>query len=249
MQYFAPDGIWFVPHPKVTVSDLASRPAPTSPPMRRLEWAPMYGDVSRAGDMGYDTGPSANSDLSAKKEPTRYGHFFSIWKKQPDGTWRVALDLGTQGSDVWDPAKPPEFTAGVPSRWNGKPSGDDKASLMAAEGAFSSKAKAEGMAKAAEHFVESGARAYRNNVSPVIGRNAIVTYFAQKNFNSHWEPIEGFVARSADLGYTYGRYWNAASGDNAQEEAGYYVHVWRRDAAGDWKVVFDVTSPADLEKK
>lgn len=249
MQYFASDGIWFVPHPKATVADLASRPAPTAPPTRRLEWAPMYGDVSRAGDMGYDTGPSANSDLSAKKEPTRYGYFFSIWKKQPDGTWRVALDLGTQAPDVWDPAEPPEFTAAVPSGWKGKPSGDDKASLLAAEAAYSTAAKTSGLAKAAERFVESGARVYRNNVSPVIGRKAVLAFFAQKDSKSHWEPIEGFVASSADLGYTYGRYWSPALSESDKEDTGYYVHVWRRNAAGEWKLVFDVTSPADLIKK
>jgi len=111
MAYFAPDGIWFVPHPKKTVEDLRSRPAPPGPLTRKLEWAPEFGDVARAGDLGWDTGPSRNSDLTGKTPP-RYGYFSSIWKKQPGGEWRVLLDLGSDvpSDAAWDPAEPPVFT-------------------------------------------------------------------------------------------------------------------------------------------
>lgn len=44
----------------------------------------MYGDVGDSGDLGYHTGPSKVTDHSGQ-QPPRYGYFFSLWKKQPNG--------------------------------------------------------------------------------------------------------------------------------------------------------------------
>lgn len=252
MAYFAADGIWFVPHPKRTVEDLSSRPVPAAPLARRLEWAPMYGDVSRAGDLGYDTGPSANSDLTEKQEPTRYGYFFSIWKKQADGNWRVALDVGTQTPDVWDPGTPPEFHAAPPSGWKpkGKPQPEKElAALIAVEKEFAKKSQSVGGAAAAPQYLDRDARLHRNDMSPLLGRQRIVEFLIKNDSQARWEPIDALVAKSADLGYTYGRYWAPSMKADSGEETGYYIHVWRKDAKGVWKLVFHVTSPADLSKK
>jgi tetratricopeptide (TPR) repeat protein len=59
-----------------------------------FNWAPVYGDIAQAGDLGWNTGPTVIEDASPEKKPTRHGMFFSVWKKQTDGGWRVALDLG-----------------------------------------------------------------------------------------------------------------------------------------------------------
>jgi ketosteroid isomerase-like protein len=246
LAYFAPDGIWFVPHPKLTVTDLRSRPAPAGPPSRKLGWAPMYGDVSRAGDLGYDTGPSANSDLTPKSDPTRYSYFFSIWKKQPDGNWRVALDLGTETPDVWDPTKPPDFHAAPPSGWKPKRKPDlakELSALQAREVEFSQLAQAEGVARTSTRFLDEHARFHRNGISPVAGRENIVAFLTKSDTRASWQPMDAFVAKSADLGYTYGRYRAPGIGAQGSEETGYYVHVWRKDVNGDWKLVFHVTSP------
>ncbi len=255
LAYFTEDGVWFVPAPSRTAADLRSRPAPTGPPRRKLEWAPLYGDVSRAGDLGYDTGPSANSDLTDAHGPTRYGYFFSIWKKQANGDWRVVLDLGTQTPDVWDPTKQPEVRAAPASGY--KPKGamahtpltatvleNETASLNAAEAAFSKAAQSEGIASASARDLDAHARMHRNDLSPVVGRENIRAFLAKKDFRPHWEPMHSDIAASADLGYTYGKYWAPGIGEKGAEETGYYVHVWRKDARGDWKLVFDVTSPA-----
>src|SRR5262249_36175805 len=86
MQYFAPDGIWSTPHPNHTVEELKKRPTTTGPLPRKLEWAPVYGDIARSGELGYDMGPTRVTDLTPAKEAPHYGSFFSIWRKQPDGS-------------------------------------------------------------------------------------------------------------------------------------------------------------------
>ena len=213
----------------------------------------MYGDVSRAGDLGYDTGPSANSDLSSKKEPTRYGYFFSIWKKQPNGAWRVVLDLGTQNpADEWDPARPPGFNQAPSSGWKPTAKPDlarDFAGLKAAEAAAARAARSSGLVAASAGFLDGDARLHRNYMSPLVGRENIRAFLAKNDSKAHWEAMEVFVAKSADLGYTYGRYWAPGWGKDGAEETGYYAHVWRKDVQGTWRLVFHVTNPADLTKK
>lgn len=254
MAYFAPDGIWFVPHPKKTVEDLRSRPAPTAPLTRKLEWAPEFGDVARAGDLGWDTGPARNSDLTGKTPP-RYSYFFSIWKKQPDGAWRVQLDLGSDvpSDDSWDPMQPPVFMQAAASGWKGKGSVDAEAELAAlksAESKFSAATRAKGMAAASATFMDATARLHRAGFSPLRGRDAVRGFLAQHDTKAHWEAMTGEVAASGDLGYTYGRFWAPGWGQSKDgaEFTGYYVHVWRKDARGAWKLVFHVTIAAPFDQ-
>jgi ketosteroid isomerase-like protein len=61
-----------------------------------LTWEPVKADVSGSGDLGYTFG---NWELTAKSEAGTdtiyYGNYTTIWKKQPDGSWKFVLDGGT----------------------------------------------------------------------------------------------------------------------------------------------------------
>ena len=61
---------------------------------------------------------------------------------------------------------------------------------------------------------------------------------------SSFERREEFaeVARSGDLGYTWGSYSLAAAGTTPAER-GYYARVWSRSADGTWKIALDVLQP------
>ena len=50
------------------------------------------------------------------------------------------------------------------------------------------------------------------------------------------------IARSRDLGYTWGTYAVAPAG-NTQAEKGFYVRTWSRAADGTWQVALDVLQP------
>ena len=61
-----------------------------------FQWEPEEADIAASGDIGYTigryertvTGPDGTSN-------TTTGKYVSIWKRQEDGTWKVAVDLGT----------------------------------------------------------------------------------------------------------------------------------------------------------
>jgi uncharacterized protein (TIGR02246 family) len=75
-------------------------------PSVSLTWSPDKAEIAGSGDLGYTygkylwTGKGSNGQTS-----TRHGKYVTIWRKEPDGQWRVVVDLGTP-SDPPAPAKP-----------------------------------------------------------------------------------------------------------------------------------------------
>ena len=64
----------------------------------RLTWSPVAADVSASGDLGYTWGTyEFRPKLKDGTESVERGKYMSIWKKQADGTWKVAVDMGNAG--------------------------------------------------------------------------------------------------------------------------------------------------------
>ena len=61
----------------------------------QLTWTPIDAGISISGDLGWTSGTyefrSKDKDGKVKVE---HGKYTSIWKKQPDGNWKVVLDMG-----------------------------------------------------------------------------------------------------------------------------------------------------------
>ncbi len=65
-----------------------------------LSWKPVFSDASACGDLGYTFGNWEASEKDAKGAPVTYrGKFLTVWKRQPDGTWKVAADIGNTRSN------------------------------------------------------------------------------------------------------------------------------------------------------
>lgn len=58
-----------------------------------LEWTPDFVDVSSSGDLGYTYGKYVytSSDSLGNKQSSE-GIFHTVWKRQPDGTWKFVWD-------------------------------------------------------------------------------------------------------------------------------------------------------------
>lgn len=65
-----------------------------------LSWKPFLADVAASGDLGYTLG---TYELRAKDDAGQatvaYGKYCSIWKKQPDGSWKWVVDVGTSSPE------------------------------------------------------------------------------------------------------------------------------------------------------
>jgi ketosteroid isomerase-like protein len=251
LKFFADDGINFQPHPTKTREVFLKRPPPAGRPTGVLNWAPVYADVAQAGDLGYTTGPFTFVSNSSPPGPTRYGFYFSIWKKQSDGSWKVALDCGIQTPD--HSQQKFEFKAAPQTRAPKAPGAFDaergRASLLDLDRSFQNETRTLGTQRTYLKYLSADARLHRNDVMPLVGLSAIQSYLdATKGEFTAAEPIKADVSQSDDLGYTYGSYELRDAGVKGSEK-GYYVRVWKRDTHRKWKLVLDTLSPIPPQAK
>jgi ketosteroid isomerase-like protein len=240
--YFAADGIGFGPHPYKVKEVLSNGPVPATRSPIVLNWAPIYGDIAGSGDLGYNTGPTVFEDRGPNKTPTAHGIFFSVWKRQSDGSWRVALDLGGPTPSPIAPLDAPFLTAH--RNTNGQPAaaaslGEGGAGLLGVEREFLAEAKSRSVGKAYADHLSGDARLHRPDMMPVIGKIALRSWLGRQTMTLSGEPIKAEVASSGELGYAYGSYELGG----AQLEKGYYARVWKRDQNGKWRIVMDVLNP------
>jgi ketosteroid isomerase-like protein len=117
---------------------------------------------------------------------------------------------------------------------------DDKTKMMNADRAFSRLSEEKGMKKAFLDYIDSNGVLLRSNHLPLLGADAI-DFLIQQNDSAYtlkWEPKNGTVAASGELGYTYGIYvLKPATKDTLIY--GNYVSIWKKQSDGNWKFVLD----------
>ena len=60
-----------------------------------ISWKPVIADAAASGDLGYTIGVAEFTVRDKDGNPVkRPGKYLTVWKKQPDGSWKVAADLG-----------------------------------------------------------------------------------------------------------------------------------------------------------
>lgn len=248
MMFFADEAVVFRPHPVKYKEAMRNVPLPKNPLETTLEWQPIWADVSKNGDLGYTTGPSVWTDHTPAKRPPHYGFYFSFWKKQLTGEWKVVFDIGTElpgpytGSRALGTPSPTKSRM-VPSE--GTPR-QQRSVLMQVEQDFLSAIKNNGVDKTLGAVLDAEARIYRQKTYPIVGIDSIRAYFSGRPYLSAWEPKHCEVATSGDLGYTYGSY-TLESSQGSSAEKGYFLHGWKRDAVNRWKLIAEITSPLPPE--
>lgn len=108
---------------------------------------------------------------------------------------------------------------------------------------FAEMAEKEGIAAAfSYYFADSGVISYGDTI--LRGRSAVIGHYSHpkyKNARLTWAPEFVDASASGDLGYTYGRYTFTArdSAGTIHESNGIFHTVWKRQADGSWKFVWD----------
>lgn len=97
VSYFADDGVMFRPGGVIQGKDSiqAVVTAWFADDTFSLTWQPTYAEGSATGDLGYTYGRYQSTGRDAAGAVTRgTGSYVTVWRKQTDGTWKVALDIG-----------------------------------------------------------------------------------------------------------------------------------------------------------
>ncbi len=228
LAFFADDALFFIPAPANAPQRIRDWPA--AGPFN-LDWEPRVGDVAAAGDLGYTTGPFVRTSRDGDARILGTGWYFTVWKVQPDARWKVLIDAGIS-SPAAGPLRPAPFEMAAADRSLTRPAA---ASLPAADRALCDSIGSTGLAGAVAKVSSDATRLYRDGAAPMTGVAAIRTYLSSKGGSMTCEPVKDEMSRSADLGYTYGKY---AAGQSAAE-SGYYLRVWKRQA-GEWKLAVDL---------
>jgi ketosteroid isomerase-like protein len=113
--FFAADAIVMPPHLPILVgADAISAWATESMafPGFAVTWTTTSTEVAGSGDMGYTLGTFVfQMSLPDGSTLTDNGKFTTIWKKQADGSWKVAVDTFNSDVPMVEMAAPSDTTA------------------------------------------------------------------------------------------------------------------------------------------
>ena len=118
-----------------------------------------------------------------------------------------------------------------------------KAEIIDVEKAFNDMAQKEGLIKAFEFYAAADG-AIRRGKKVIKGKEAIGKWYendVKPNENLSWKPTFVDVSKSGDMAYTYGNYLFTYPDTLGQikENKGIFHTVWKRQADGSWKFVWD----------
>ena len=196
-----------------------------------LEWAPARAELSQAGDLGLTVGAWRRSAPSGDRT---YGRYVTLWRRTIEGSWRVTADIGTSATDAV--AWPSAVDAGALTPRSAGRDLSERAlderleALRTVDRALA----AEDRATAHAARTDPSALAHRNGRDPIAGRQSVADLASGEAVSR--ELVDSVVARSGDLGYTYGAARHADG-----REAG-YLRVWRYTPANGWRILIDVVT-------
>ena len=100
MSYYADDAVE-VPNGQAFLkgkAEIAKTMGFLDKPENHLTWAPVGAGTAASGDLGYTYGTYEFSTMDKDGKPVvNKGKYATIWKKQKDGSWKVAMDMGNSG--------------------------------------------------------------------------------------------------------------------------------------------------------
>ncbi|HEY2954171.1 MAG TPA: nuclear transport factor 2 family protein [Candidatus Eisenbacteria bacterium] len=111
--------------------------------------------------------------------------------------------------------------------------------MMSAERSLAFATRNQGIERAYPAHAAADLRVYRAASFPLVGVSEALPALAKRQGRVELVPYGDGMSSSRDLGYSYGLLlWTAKSAPRPDTTS--YLHVWRRDAAGRWKLALDV---------
>lgn len=94
--WFADDGVALGNGQPPVIGRVAiAKSANWSPSTYQLTWTPTDAQMGPSGDMGYTWGHFEGRSKDSNGNPVlTSGRYMTIWRKEPDGNWKVVLDAG-----------------------------------------------------------------------------------------------------------------------------------------------------------
>lgn len=193
-----------------------------------LVWWPNWAGIAKSGDMGFTTG-------GVERDGQRRGHYFTVWTRQADGSWKWVYDGGSGAASTDVPPASSE-PAILPTATVGSESAEAAMTeVRAAEAALAAAAAADQRAAHLAVLADDG-RIYVAPRAPAIGKDA----YAEALMG--WPPVFAFgptmgggASSAGDVAWTWGEArWEGAGG---AARNGHYVRLWQKRPEG-WRLAF-----------
>lgn len=200
-----------------------------------IKWWPLYAGISRDGTLGFTTGAAT---YGVDKGFTNY---FTIWKKQPDGSWKWLADMGAQAPTA-SPHGPDTPVAVMPVSDAPRLTADvARARACRAEAELVRQAASDMPAAYARRLAPEG-RIMGLEPQPAVGRAAHIEALASRPTRVAMKTLGCDVAGSGDLAWSYG---TATWTHDNKPAQGTYLRVWQLRRGG-WVVLVDNLTPRPL---
>jgi len=226
---FADDGVFVRDGWVEAKADLAKRSAPAIV----LDWKPVFTEVAWSGDLGLSTGPWKITSNAKPDTAPSFGQFVSVWRRDPGGPWKVAVDIGIGHATaaLWDQ---PLATVMLPGR-----AALTRGGIESAELEFVSDAHQKGLPAAYATYGSERFRFYREGFEPAVGKANALASPAMSAEKLAWTIDQVEMSQSRDFGFSRGSY--AAVG-SPTTPLGYFMRVWHVED-GQWRIAIDVANP------
>lgn len=185
-----------------------------------LFWQPAMVTTSQDGLLGFSTGPYQFKTAEGNIDGS--GHYFSMWHRREDGTWRVLIDHGVSHDPIARQDWP--ATRQLPQAQRAKVFHKDE--MLARDRAYDEAAGSGTWADAFSSFAAGDVLLFRKGHLPVHGREDARKLVQGR---ARWQPVGGRMAGSGDLGYTYGLGTLQQDGETRPI---LYIRVWRAGPQG-----------------
>jgi ketosteroid isomerase-like protein len=207
-----------------------------------LKWEPEFMDIADSRDFGISTGPWEAQEYRPNTAPLSTGYFLTVWKKSTEGIWKVILDAGSPTPEKRGKSHEFSFPAGADKAVL-KPKSVDISSvsgeLLARDKQFLSLWKENPVPSTYTSFFTPNVRLQKNGHLPSTNSDTIKMWIARIEKTLRWDPSGSGVARSGDLGFTYG----VIKTDPFQPGVkGHYVRIWRKQPDDKWYILLEMMS-------
>jgi ketosteroid isomerase-like protein len=196
-----------------------------------LNWHPSFADVAASGDLGYTYGPWTGHPN--KKAPAEFGgHYITVWSKQSDGSWKIAIDAGI----VHGEKTKVEGTTVKSSKIKSAPvvkNADAKKELLTRDQQLQASLKSD-PSTAYQSVASSEIKFFRPDLAPFSNASDIPKLGIPANV----KQLEGGISAAGDFGYTYGLIFSDA-GPGAPATHRTFLRIWKKEDGSSWKLVLD----------
>ena len=260
LTWLRPDALVFRPAP-VEGRPVYENMDPANPAV--LTWEPEVADIAASGEMGYTSGPYTLRPHRGA-EPTGFGHYVSVWKKGPDGAWKVFLDAGIQYerplSQVPVEAVVKPRPEAVFAELSLEAHRDEARVIGERATKFASAAASRGYRSALAEFATDDIRVYRPGRFPVVGKS-LIKELIPKSIGRHSlsrfsrtetsqvskSNFRAEIAWAGDLAVTFGTS-DQLNARRVTEKAA-FLKIWRKGRPADaWEICLDLEIPIPEDK-